>query len=548
MSDSTRAPSSHQKPRWWRFVPLLIVVAFALVVPLIWPAPTADFSRALQAPSSEFIAGTDHYGFDLWTRTALGLRVSLLIGVVSALAATAIGVIVGLLAAAFGGTVDRILMRLTDAVNSIPHLILSVVIVALFRGSITALIISIAITHWTQVARVVRSTVLTARESEYVAASYGAGASRRWVLTNHLLPSAMGQAVIAVLMLVPHAVWHESALSFLGLGLQPDFPSLGTLLDQARADIMLGAWWVLVVPGIALLAASLSLVAVVPKEVLLGSSRPDMPAPRASADLPTVSFTDRDSGVTNLSITITSDKHRTIPAVVNATLNITPGTVHGLIGGSGSGKSTLGRVLCGLVPPQAKVSGDIIVAGQRNPAARSAALIPQAPALSFTPVRRLGPQLAEILRAAGRNGTDGDVVKLLEQVRLEPSAATMFPHQLSGGMAQRAAIAAALATGRTTLVADEPTSALDPQLTREILGLLRELADDGYAVLLITHDVEDVREAGVCDELSVMRQGHILEHGPAGDVLHHPQAPYTQALLAALPSGGMRITDGFERG
>nr|WP_120492701.1 ATP-binding cassette domain-containing protein [Corynebacterium lactis] len=574
--------------RWrWRYLPLVIVVAYALVVPMIWPAPSADFSRALQAPSGQFIAGTDHYGFDLWTRTALGLRVSLFIGLISALCATAIGLMVGLTAAVRGGLIDRALMRMTDAVNSIPHLILSVVIVALFRGSIPALVISIAVTHWSQVARIVRSTVLAARESEYVAASYGAGADSRWVLRSHLFPVALGQAAVSVMMLTPHAVWHESALSFLGLGLQPDFPSLGTLMDQARGDILTGAWWVLAFPGVALLAATLSLVALVPRDLINASSQnrggvdadaveaaeeaasevPAAAAAAASAAPEVAEFPAGAYGVRDLAISIPSATRR-VDAVAGATLQLRAGRVHGLIGGSGSGKSTLGRALCGQVPAGARVSGTIFLGGREVPAANYAtdlpggpqvrpgdeaargcggiALIPQAPASSFTPVRRVGTQIQEILDAAG--ATADTVEDLLARVSLDASVANYFPHQLSGGMARRAAIAAALATGRNVLVADEPTSALDPELTLSVLRLLRSLADDGYTVLLISHDVEDLRGSGVCDELSVMRLGRIVEHGPAGRVLQAPRAGYTRALLAALPSGGMKLTAGFERG
>lgn len=262
--------------RWWRHLPLAILLTYAVLVPIISPEPTADFSRALQAPGGEFIAGTDHYGFDLWARTAAGLRVSLFIGLVSAFAATGIGMVVGLAAAVRGGIIDRVLMRATDAINSIPHLILSVVIVSLFKGSVPALVLSIALTHWPQVARVVRSTVLAVRESEFVAAAYGAGARGKYVLLGHLMPVAFGQAVIAIVMLTPHAVWHESALSFLGLGLQPDQPSLGTLMDQARGDILSGAWWTLAVPGAVLLAASLSLLTLVPREILVGGTGKDL--------------------------------------------------------------------------------------------------------------------------------------------------------------------------------------------------------------------------------------------------------------------------------
>ena len=199
-----------------------------------------------------------------------------------------------------------------------------------------------------------------------------------------------------------------------------------------------------------------------------------------------------NAGVANLTVSVGGED-----IVTDATVALAPGRVHGLIGGSGAGKSTIGRAIAGLRPTGALITGEIVGEG-------SAGYVPQSPASSFTPVRRLGPQVAEVLRA---NGGDGrDVVKLLDRVHLPPGTARMFPHQLSGGMAQRAAIAAALATGRRVLIADEPTSALDPELTAGVLGLLREVADEGIAVLLISHDTEDLRVAGLCDELSVMRR------------------------------------------
>lgn len=245
------------------------------------------------------------------------------------------------------------------------------------------------------------------------------------------------------------------------------------------------------------------------------------------------------AGVEDLSVTIPAPTGPDVEAVRGATLHLAAGRVHGLIGGSGSGKSTIGRAICGLRPPGARVTGRVIGEGD-------ACLVPQAPASSFTPVRRLGPQLGEVLRANG--GDEGDVGKLLGRAHLPADTADLFPHQLSGGMAQRAAIAAALATGRRVLIADEPTSALDPDLTAGVLALLREVADDGLAVLVISHDIEDLRTAGILDDVSVMRHGTLVEQGPADRVLHDPGNDYTRALLAALPSGGMRLTAPYERG
>ena len=240
------------------------------------------------------------------------------------------------------------------------------------------------------------------------------------------------------------------------------------------------------------------------------------------------------AGVENLTVTAGG-----ADIVRGATVRLETGCVHALIGGSGAGKSTVGRAIAGLRPRGARVTGEVVGEG-------TAGLVPQAPASSFTPVRRLGPQLAEILRANG--GDPAGVVKLLDRAHLLPDTARMFPHQLSGGMAQRAAIAAGLATARPVLIADEPTSALDPDLTAGVLALLREVADDGLAVLLISHDIEDLRTAGLCDDVTVMRRGTVVEQGPAERVFASPEHDYTRALLAALPSGGMRLTAPYERG
>lgn len=261
---------------------LTLVVGYAVCAPLLaLAAEGPDFAAARLAPSLEHWFGTDYAGQDLFVRVALGLRISLLIAVVCAVSSTLVGLAVGTLAAVFGGWADAALMRATDAVNALPHLLLGIVIVALFRGSVTAIVVSITLTHWPQVARIVRAEALTARELEYVEAAYLAGASRAHVLRRHLLPAAIGQALVAVVLLLPHAIWHESTLSFLGLGLSPDRPSLGTLLQQSRGEILLGGWWTLAFPagllilttlGVAGLAGSLQrLWAPEPEAVVAGA-------------------------------------------------------------------------------------------------------------------------------------------------------------------------------------------------------------------------------------------------------------------------------------
>ncbi len=266
MTDLTLAPAPARSrlPRlstsWAALLAAAAVALYAVLVPLLAPESmhAVDLTLARQAPSWTHPFGTDYAGHDLFVRVAQGLRVSLLIAVVCALIATVLGVLVGTGAAVLGGRGDAILMRFTDGVNALPHLLLGIVLVALFRGSVTAIVISIAVTHWPQVARIVRSEALTTRTAEYVDAAYLAGAGRFHVLRRHLLPAGLAQASVAIVLLMPHAIWHESTLSFLGLGLSPDRPSLGTLLQQSRGEILLGGWWTLVFPAGLLVLATLA--------------------------------------------------------------------------------------------------------------------------------------------------------------------------------------------------------------------------------------------------------------------------------------------------
>lgn len=240
---------------------LMGIAAYAVLVPLLagTDQKLTDFSSGRLPPSSSHLFGTDHAGRDLFVRLASGLRISLLIAALCAVLAMGLGMLVGAVSAALGGRADRIIMRCIDAVNAVPHLLLGVVIVAMFRGSVIAIIASIALTHWTQVARIVRAEVLSVRGLEYVEASYLLGRTRAQVLRRHFLPAALGQGTVATVMLLPHAIWHESTLSFLGLGLSPDRASLGTLLQEAQAEVMLGGWWALLFPALLLVGTTLAI-------------------------------------------------------------------------------------------------------------------------------------------------------------------------------------------------------------------------------------------------------------------------------------------------
>ena len=226
------------------------------------------------------------------------------------------------------------------------------------------------------------------------------------------------------------------------------------------------------------------------------------------------------------------------------------GETHVLVGESGSGKSMTARAMLGLAPPGARLQGavqfdgvallELPPAGLRQIRGRDIGWIPQDPSAALDPLRRLGPQIREVIRAheqpVSRQAARSRVRELLGMVGFdEPRLiARSFPHELSGGMRQRAAIAVSIACRPKVVIADEPTTALDVTLQAQILDLLAVLRREiGMAVLLVTHDIGVAREAG--DQVSVMYAGELVESGPAQEVLDDPRHPYLQALLAAEP-------------
>ncbi|MFJ4479140.1 ABC transporter permease [Streptomyces xanthochromogenes] len=256
-----------------------VVLAVLLVPPLVQLDEQAvDLAGKLQSPSWAHPFGTDDVGRDLLLRCVYGLRVSLLVGVVAALAATLIGTAVGAVAGAFGGWTDRVLMRLVDTFSSVPHLLLGIFVVAMFRPGVWPVVVSVALTHWLSTARIVRSEILSLRSRPYVDAAISGGASRRRVAVRHLLPGVLPQAALAAVLMVPHAMWHESALSFLGLGLPAHQASLGNLVQSARGSLLAGDWWPTLFPGLLLIVPTLAIAG------LAGAWR-DRLAPRRRSEL-----------------------------------------------------------------------------------------------------------------------------------------------------------------------------------------------------------------------------------------------------------------------
>ncbi|WP_216694743.1 ABC transporter permease subunit [Dietzia psychralcaliphila] len=542
-----QAPRHHLTPRR-RLAPrrviavvlLALVIAYAVGWPLLAPPGWAatDYLRAGLAPSWPHLMGTDTLGHDTSVRVAQALQVSLAVAAGSAVAAAAIGVAVGAAASAGGARVDALLMRLTDAVAAVPHLLATVVVVALFRGSITALVLALALTHWPPVARIVRAETQKVMASGYVAASRVAGASPARLVRHHVLPAVAGQAGLAVVVMLPHAVWHESTLSFLGIGLPPEEASLGTLIALSRADLLLGRWWALAFPATALIVVTVAVALLAPagrrrgrggrggSALQIHDDDEAGPSPEAmpSPTLPSTPALD----IVGLTVSLPGPDGDPVRILDDLTLRVLPGRVLAGVGESGAGKSTLADACCGLLPPGAQVRGRVVLRG-------TVGHVPQSAAAAFTPTRHVSRQLAEALAAAGRvPDARRSVADLCLEVGLDPALADRYPHQLSGGQLRRAAIAVALATGPAVLVADEPTAGLDAGPALATLRLLRRLADErGIGVVVITHDLATLASAGTADEVAVLRAGRLCDLGPASRLLGEPDNPYTRELLAA---------------
>ncbi|WP_433795784.1 ABC transporter permease [Actinoplanes sp. CA-252034] len=244
-------------------VVLLVAAGAVLLVPLIAPLDQSAVAldRVALPPSAAHPGGTDDLGRDVLHRSIYGLRVSLLVGVVAALAATVIGGVVGGLAGLLGGWVDRVLMRVVDTVAALPHLLLGIFIVAMLRPSLGAVILSIGLTHWLSTARIVRSELLSLRTRPFIDAAIAGGASRARILTRHLLPHVLPKIALATTLMIPHAVWHETSLSFLGLGLPPHLASLGNMINDGQRSLLTGAWWASIVPGAVIVVVTLAIAA-----------------------------------------------------------------------------------------------------------------------------------------------------------------------------------------------------------------------------------------------------------------------------------------------
>jgi peptide/nickel transport system permease protein len=234
-------------------VMLLAVAIVAIFLPLLVPLDPlkTDYGAIRQPPGPGHPLGADLSGRDVWSRVVYGTRISLLVGFGAVAVYVTIGTILGLIAGFAGGVADQLIMRTTDVVMSIPTLLLVIVFISLVGPGLGSVIVVIGLLGWPVTARLVRGQLLSLRESEFVTASRVIGVGNRAIMIRHLLPNIFGPLTVVATFGVAQAILLEAALSFLGLGVRPPVPSLGEMINAARAPSTLqGLPWVWIPPGI----------------------------------------------------------------------------------------------------------------------------------------------------------------------------------------------------------------------------------------------------------------------------------------------------------
>ncbi|MDX3088701.1 dipeptide/oligopeptide/nickel ABC transporter permease/ATP-binding protein [Streptomyces sp. ME02-6978a] len=549
---------------------LLLLILATLLAPVLAPADPLrqNLHHVLETPSSRYWLGTDSLGRDLLSRLLYGGRPALAGVLEGVLAQLVVAVPLGVATGYLGGRFDRFVMRVCDIVMSVPTIVILLGVLTIFDRSIAAAMITLGVLSAAGTLRVVRGAAMTVRQELYVSAAELLGLGRVQIIFRHILPRCRGVIIVQTSLFAAVAIGIQTGLTFLGLGPPPPSPTWGGMINESAVTLSRAPWLLVPAGGlIALTVLAFGILGDVVRDVTAqshtssGGLRARPASGRRTAEAP---VEEPGSGteapallrVRDLDVTfLTPRGEREVLTEVG--FDVRAGRTLGLVGESGSGKSVTARAVLGLLEANGAVTGgsvrfrgrELTRASRKELAAirgTGIALISQEPMVALDPSFRIGAQLGEVVRAhtrMSRGAARRRVLELLEMVELpDPEEiVTRYPFQISGGMAQRVAIAAALAGSPELLIADEPTTALDVTVQADILALLRRIqADTGMAVLIVTHDWGVV--ADICSDVAVMYAGQVVESAPVEDVFAHPSHPYTAALMAAGPEHAPRRT------
>ena len=212
-------------------------------------AQETDFSRKNMMPGFQYLFGTDWLGRDMFVRTIKGLSMSILIGVCAASVSALFALVLGVAAATLGRKVDTVVTWLIDLIMGIPHMLLLILICVALGKGLTGVIVGVALTHWTSLARVIRAEVTQLKESQYIKIAEKLGHSKFKIAVKHMLPHLVPQFLVGLILLFPHAILHESSITFLGFGLSNEQPAIGIILSESMKYLVTGKWWLALFPG-----------------------------------------------------------------------------------------------------------------------------------------------------------------------------------------------------------------------------------------------------------------------------------------------------------
>jgi peptide/nickel transport system permease protein len=545
---------------------LTLVVVAALIGPSIPFDRGQNLSNIRQAPHWPHLLGTDGRGVDMAVKLIDGARVSLLVGVSAAIIGLLLGAGIGLFAGYLRGRVDRFTIVGLDVFAAFPSIVAALVASLVWGQSLFGLIIVLGVLTMPVFARVTRAATLPLAERDFVLAAQMLGARKARVALRDLVPNiavpvfAYGLLATGILMGV------EGALSFFGAGVPEKYTSWGKLIaaGQERTD---RSPHLVLVPTVAVILTVLALNTLAERwqqKWLFGTARLRRPAALAGAGAAAGSAPAAVSGA--LATNVPGARHDLVVAGLTTVLAtpfgpartldgidlvIRPGEVVAVVGESGSGKTMLAKSVIGLLPAPLDPSsvGSITFAGvdlrrlddqqMGELRGRRIAMVFQDPMTSLDPVQRIGRQLTEPMRlhlGLDKSAARSQAIELLARVGVPDPERRMrsYPHELSGGLRQRVAIAIALSCDPDVLIADEPTSALDVTIQAQLLDLLDELRRERrMAIVLITHDLGVV--AARADHVAVMYGGRIVEQAATAELFRAPSHPYTLALLGAVP-------------
>ena len=549
---------------------LVIIVIVAILAPWLTEHDeflATRFQDILFGPGEEgYVLGTDHAGRDILTRILFGARYALLAGVEAVLVALVIGIPLGLTIGYFRGWPDRIVMRLVETVVAVPAVVMAMAIIAGLGAGLTNAMLAIGIVYSMIITRLTRAEVFAAREELYVDGARAAGASNNRIMWRHILPNVAPPLIVQTTLLFAQAILAEAALSFLGLGAANDQASWGRMLRDAQQSID-RTIWPAIPPGLMVFFTVIAfnvfgdgLRDAFSREARGGRigvrdverkvhSEPSGHSRPVDAD---ALLSLRDLSINFPRPGTTED----VTVVSGVDLDIQRGEVLALVGESGSGKSITALSLMGLVPDPGIASAESIMLDGRELVdmdfdqlrairGKEIGIIFQEPSAALNPAYTVGRQVAEPLivhLGMSKDEARKRVIELFAEVGIPDPEKRVdaFPHQFSGGMAQRVMIAMALSCEPKLLIADEPTTALDVTVQGQMLDLIGDLASShNVSVLLITHDLGVV--ADLANRVAVMYAGQIVEQGDLQKVFDDPQHPYTEGLITAIPRNESRV-------